>query len=770
MVQEEKKIKYNYYITYYIIIMFSTLSLDGSSRIVASELVLINSTEPSTLSSVYATKQELADTAGSLGGGYTIEEVDALILAQKNKIDANILDITELNATSITMFNEQVNQNATITSNFNNISAHGLTITSILPTISANTIKLDSNFNNISSNSSLITGHNNTLASHLVVLTTHDSNIATNTNGIAILNNTVGSNMTFVNSHQNTVTSHISLIDTNINNISGHGNTITTILTDIANLQSGAGASWTTAEKTTIQADVSTLYTNDTNLFNTNTAYSNTFASIISDNNIQDVLITQNSNTINSLISADLQKLDKIDTNAQSVAGAINFSDNATLHSDLNMLTTGSIICNKFSCTPSPNLGLQMTFQMFNREFNINRDGRMWMSSSGGVWETQIGDANVGRVWIKDRFGLGAVGVVNYVLNCAGQARFTSAVQFIGTDSAISLNNGSYLNFNNNGSIRRYTPDATEGLYMAHNNFLAITVGDHTNASNQYMICDKLVNKTIFSKPVDVLGDVYTNGDLTMVSGKKIEVNQVQSVSGNTLLLQNSPSGNVQFGNTSKLIIDNAEMYVDTNDLIIRNSNTSNSINLVVGLSSTYADNKIILNSGSNSELRGDWTIDGDMTFGIAHKINLRHLNSDAVLRLEASTTIDSYIDGTKYLQLDDTQFSSFNGFNLSSDKRLKDNIEDVEDDTVNMVKNIKIKTFVKNQKTRKTELGWIAQDVQQYTDPKYNIVNDSGEYLTMCYDRMACISWDALSKLIDRVEYLENEVFKKKKKKDKSK
>ena len=187
-----------------------------------------------------------------------------------------------------------------------------------------------------------------------------------------------------------------------------------------------------------------------------------------------------------------------------------------------------------------------------------------------------------------------------------------------------------------------------------------------------------------------------------MVSGKKVEVNQVQSVSGNTLLLQNSPSGNVQFGNTSKLIIDNAEMYVDTNDLIIRNSNTSNSINLVVGLSSTYADNKIVLNSGSNSELRGDWTIDGDMTFGIAHKINLRHLNSDAVLRLEASTTIDSYIDGTKYLQLDDTQFSSFNGFNLSSDLRLKTEIEDIEDDCIETVKNIKVKTFIKNHKTKK--------------------------------------------------------------------
>ena len=155
-----------------------------------------------------------------------------------------------------------------------------------------------------------------------------------------------------------------------------------------------------------------------------------------------------------------------------------------------------------------------MTFQMFNREFNINRDGRMWMSSSGSQWETQIGDANVGRVWVKDRFGLGAVGVNGYVLNCAGQARFTDAVQFMGTDKAISFNNGSYLNFNNNGSIRRYMPSSIEGLYMSHDDFVAISVGDVSNASNQYMMCDGLVNKTIFSKPVDVLGNIYTNASV----------------------------------------------------------------------------------------------------------------------------------------------------------------------------------------------------------------------------------------------------------------
>ena len=70
------------------------------------------------------------------------------------------------------------------------------------------------------------------------------------------------------------------------------------------------------------------------------------------------------------------------------------------------------------------------------------------------------------------------------------------------------------MNFNNNGSIRRYTPDAIEGLYMSHDVFVAISVGDVTHASNQYVMFDGLVNKTIFSKHVDVLGNIYTNASV----------------------------------------------------------------------------------------------------------------------------------------------------------------------------------------------------------------------------------------------------------------
>ena len=46
--------------------------------------------------------------------------------------------------------------------------------------------------------------------------------------------------------------------------------------------------------------------------------------------------------------------------------------------------------------------------------------------------------------------------------------------------------------------LETYTPDATQGFYIHQPNFVAVSVGDVSNASNQYMMCDGLVNKTTF--------------------------------------------------------------------------------------------------------------------------------------------------------------------------------------------------------------------------------------------------------------------------------
>ena len=550
-----------------------SINLTNFENVVAHTISEINSTSGITnIRNIYANQSDIIDLLNNKADQvdtYTKEQINANfydITQSYNKTEVNVLSnnissntflIGNLTITSNTNFNN-------ISSNTNLINNLNATSTTHFNSISSNSNLINTNFNNISLNTHLINNLNATS-------TTHFNNISSNSNLITGLNSTVNSHITAILDLQNggsfNETDYYNKITTNnllseklntsvLNNTLIHNITTTSIF-KIANFGnynnffemynnyfdsyiygnlSGATMFLNQRGFGDVEINNSSIFQNDKILLNHNTTILSNLqvSGLFSCSSILDItgsdsryvlqsdglsgLITGNTNTINSIITSNNsqdtslgQKLDKIDTNAQSVAGAINFSDNTTLHSNLNMLTTGSIICNKFSTTPSPNVGLQMTFQMFNREFNINRDGRMWMSSSGGQWETQIGDANVGRVWVKDRFGLGAVGVNGYVLNCAGQARFTDAVQFMGTDKAISFNNGSYLNFNNNGSIRRYMPSSIEGLYMSHDDFVAISVGDVSNASNQYVIFDGLVNKTIFSKPIDVLGNIYTN-------------------------------------------------------------------------------------------------------------------------------------------------------------------------------------------------------------------------------------------------------------------
>ena len=523
-----------------------------------------------------------------------------------NNISSNTNLINNLNSTMTTNFNNISSNTNLINTNCNNISSNtslinnlNSTMTSNFNNISSNTNLINTNFNNISSNTNLINKLNSTVStnfnnissnSHLISQLqtgSFDSNLYYNkitTNNLlsdklnaSILNNTLIHNIT------TTATFKIAEFGNYNNFFEMYNNYFDSYI-----YGSLAGSTMFLNQRGfgNVQINNSSIFQNDKILLNHNTTILSNLqvSGLFSCSSILDItgsdsryvlqsdnlagLITGNTNTINSIITSNNsqdtslgQKLEKIDTNAQSVAGAINFSDNTTLHSNLNMLTTGSIICNKFSTTSAPNVGLPMTFQMFNREFNINRDGRMWMSSSGGQWETQIGDANVGRVWVKDRFGLGAVGVNGYVLNCAGKSRFTDTVDFIGTDKAVNLNNGSYLNFNNNGSIRRYTPSSIEGLYMSHDDFVAISVGDITNASNQYMMCDGLVNKTIFSKPIDVLGNIYTNASVNC--------------------------DNVNIATDGKLTIDtNCELYRYVSafsSFDMRNSDANSSIRFICG-------------------------------------------------------------------------------------------------------------------------------------------------------------------------------------------
>ena len=138
---------------------------------------------------------------------------------------------------------------------------------------------------------------------------------------------------------------------------------------------------------------------------------------------------------------------------------------------------------------------------------------RLWLG-----WNT--GDVLIGRPITSSRITLN--GNVHTSYNFAqayGTSYFEGAVYMKGnlfTNNDCSTDIKTKIDNLDNALtpyLATHTPAATEGFYVHHPNFVACSIGDITNSSNQYFMCDGAVSKTIFNKPVDVLGEVYTNGD-----------------------------------------------------------------------------------------------------------------------------------------------------------------------------------------------------------------------------------------------------------------
>ena len=104
------------------------------------------------------------------------------------------------------------------------------------------------------------------------------------------------------------------------------------------------------------------------------------------------------------------------------------------------------------------------------------------------------------------------------------------------------------------------------------------------------------------------------------------------------------------------------------------------------------------------------------------------------------------------------------------SDERLKTNIQDVESNYCDCVKNVKIKTFeYKDEKYKKSDkYGFIAQHLQKHLPKEFdNIVKetkpkkDEGEaYLSINYMKLSVVLWGALQETLTKVEHLESSMY----------
>ena len=547
-----------------------SINLTNFENVVAHTISEINSTSGVTnIRNIYANQSDIIDLLNNKADQvdtYTKAQIDANfydINQSYNKTEVNVLSnnissntflIGNLTVTSNTNFNNISsnanlisNLNYTMTTNFNNISSNSNLINTNINNISSNTHLINnlnstitSNFNNISSNTNLITGLNSTVNSHISAISDLQNggslneadyynkittnNLLSNKLNTSILNNTLIHNIT------TTATFKIAEFGNYNNFFEMYNNFFDSY---VYGNSSGATMFLNQRGFGDVEINNSSTFQNDKIILNHNTTILSNLqvSGLFSCSSILDIagsdaryvlqsdglsgLITGNSNTINSIITTNNsqdtslgQKLDKVNTTAQTVNSPLilSLTDNTNPIFRIQDAVSNQRLEFKRGCQLDSYQGLTGATPY-----------RLWLG-----WNT--GDVIIGRPNNASRVTIN--GNIHTSYNFAqmhGTSYFEGAVYMKGnlftnndfsTDIKTKIDN---INTSINGLepyLETYTPDAIEGFYIHHPNFVACSVGDITNASNQYFMADGLVGKTIFSKPIDVLGNIYTNADV----------------------------------------------------------------------------------------------------------------------------------------------------------------------------------------------------------------------------------------------------------------
>ena len=594
-----------------------SINLTNFENVVAHTISEINSTSGVTnIRNIYANQSDIIDLLNNKADQvdtYTKAQIDANfydINQSYNKTEVNVLSnnissnaflIGNLTITSNTNFNSISsntdlisNLNSTMTTNFNNISSNSNLINTNINNISSNTHLINnlnstitSNFNNISSNTNLITGLNSTVNSHISAISDLQNggslneadyynkittnNLLSNKLNTSILNNTLIHNIT------TTATFKIAEFGNYNNFFEMYNNYFDSY---VYGNSSGATMFLNQRGFGDVEINNSSTFQNDKIILNHNTTILSNLqvSGLFSCSSILDIagsdaryvlqsdnlagLISGNTNTINTIITNDSaqdvsisQKLDKVNTTAQTVNSPLilSLTDNTNPIFRIQDAVSNQRLEFKRGCQLDSYQGLQGATPY-----------RLWLG-----WNT--GDVIIGRPNNASRITInGNVHTSSNFAQAHGTSYFEGGVYMKGnlitnndfsTDIKTKIDN---INTSINGLepyLETYTPDAIEGFYIHHPNFVACSVGDITNASNQYFMADGLVGKTIFSKPIDVLGNIYTNADVNC--------------------------DNVNIDTDGKLTIDtNCELYryVSTfSSFDMRNSDANSSIRFICG-------------------------------------------------------------------------------------------------------------------------------------------------------------------------------------------
>jgi hypothetical protein len=115
------------------------------------------------------------------------------------------------------------------------------------------------------------------------------------------------------------------------------------------------------------------------------------------------------------------------------------------------------------------------------------------------------------------------------------------------------------------------------------------------------------------------------------------------------------------------------------------------------------------------------------------------------------------YANGTSYF----TGYATFvSGSGTPSDINLKENIQDLNESAIDIVKSIKVKTFDLKESKQKS-FGVIAQDINNINSDVLNRLVHKDEYYSIEYDKFGILGIAAIQELLAKINELELRISK---------
>ena len=279
-------------------------------------------------------------------------------------------------------------------------------------------------------------------------------------------------------------------------------------------------------------------------------------------------------------------------------------------------------------------------------------------------------------------------------------------------------------------------------------NYIEFRLGNHINAyASGTPVNGNTLHLNYYSHGNIMLGTTLDTGEDPIPT---ISVNKFSSGAGNAFEVQ----GNSVFSGTVSTNTLNSE---GDNDLVFERNGTefikfqrdSTPTDLIIMAHSVVIDNNRYLFTN-----------------------NIRH-DTGTQLNLWSTNSIRLLSNANNILEVKPTQID-FNANVVSaysitaddlietSDKRLKDNIENVDEDCSEIVKKVEVKTYnMKNDDKKKSHIGFVAQDVKEILPKKFEaVVNDDGERMGINYGKMSAILWKCCQEQQSKIEHLEASMY----------